>query len=195
MRRLVKSTLILLANLLVSPLLLLHALKVPLLGKDRALEGSTQLLALLPGVSGQYLRRAFLGWTLRHCHRSATVSFGVIFSKWNCRIEENVYIGPYCSVGSAHIGKDTLIATMVQIPSGGRMHGIDDVTKPIREHVGVWETVRIGENCWIGSAAVVMADVGRDTVVGAGSVVTKPLPEKVIAGGVPAKVIRMREGE
>ena len=194
MRHLLKSLLILLANLLVAPLLLLHALKVPLLGKDRALEGSSQLLALLPGVSGQYLRRAFLGWTIRHCHRSATVSFGVIFSKCDCVLGENVYLGPYCSLGSVHIGKDTLVATMVQIPSGGRMHGIGDLTKPIREQEGVWETVKIGENCWIGSGAVVMASVGRDTVVGAGSVVTKALPEKVIAGGVPAKVIRGREG-
>lgn len=193
MRQFIKLILILFANLLVLPLLLLHALKVVLLGKDRALEGSTQLLALFPGISGQYLRRAFLGWTLKHCHRSATISFGVIFSKTDCRIAENVYIGPYCSIGSVHIGRDTLIATLVQIPSGGQMHGIDDVTKPIREQEGVWQTVRIGENCWIGSTAVVMADVGRDTVVGAGAVVTKALPERVIAGGVPAKVIRSRE--
>jgi acetyltransferase-like isoleucine patch superfamily enzyme len=37
-----------------------------------------------------------------------------------------------------------------------------------------------------------MADVGRDTIVGAGAVVTKPLPDEVIAAGVPARVIRSR---
>jgi acetyltransferase-like isoleucine patch superfamily enzyme len=192
MRSVVKLGLIFLANLVVSPLLILHAIKVPLMGKDRALEGSTQLLALFPGITGQYLRRAFLGWTIQFCDRSATISFGVICSKCDCRIEANVYIGPYCSLGSVHIGKDTLIATMVQIPSGGKMHGIDDLTKPIREQSGVWETVQIGENCWIGSGCVVMANIGRDSVIGAGAVVTKPIPEKVIAGGVPAKVIRER---
>jgi virginiamycin A acetyltransferase len=38
----------------------------------------------------------------------------------------------------------------------------------------------------------VLADVGEGSVVGAGSVVTKPLPSNVIAAGVPAKVIRER---
>ena len=45
----------------------------------------------------------------------------------------------------------------------------------------------------IGSGAVVMADVGPHSVVAAGAVVTKPVPEWVIAGGVPAKVIRGRK--
>jgi acetyltransferase-like isoleucine patch superfamily enzyme len=38
-----------------------------------------------------------------------------------------------------------------------------------------------------------MADVGRDAVVGAGAVVVKPIPERTIAGGVPAKVLRHRD--
>ena len=52
--------------------------------------------------------------------------------------------------------------------------------------------VRIGEGTWVGSAAVVMADVGRHCVIGAGSVVTKPIPDYSIAAGVPAVVIRSR---
>jgi acetyltransferase-like isoleucine patch superfamily enzyme len=52
--------------------------------------------------------------------------------------------------------------------------------------------VCIGAGAWIGSAAVVMADVGRDTIVGAGAVVTKALPDQVIAAGVPARAIRSR---
>ena len=192
MRQLVKWVIILLANFLIIPFLLLHILKVPIFGKNRALETSFQVLALLPGISGQYLRRAFLGWTIQKCHPSASIGFGTLFSKCNCRIEANVYIGAYCSIGSAHIESDVLIANMVQIPSGAKMHGIDDIEKPIREQSGIWEVVHIGANCWIGASAVVMADVGRDTVVGAGAVVTRPLPEKVIAGGVPAKVLRAR---
>ena len=53
--------------------------------------------------------------------------------------------------------------------------------------------VRIGRGSWIGSAAVVMADVGRDAVVAAGAVVTRPLPDATIAGGVPARVLRHRD--
>ena len=53
--------------------------------------------------------------------------------------------------------------------------------------------VRIGAGAWVGSGAVVLADVGRDTVVGAGAVVTKPLPDRVLAAGVPARVLRRRD--
>ena len=53
--------------------------------------------------------------------------------------------------------------------------------------------VRIGRGTWIGSAAIVMADVGADAVVAAGAVVTKPLPDMTISGGVPARVLRHRD--
>src|SRR5262245_629215 len=86
------------ANLAAIPFLLIHAVKVPILGKDRALEGSTQLLALLPGLTGQYIRRAFLAWTIAECHPLATICFGTILSKAATRIGANVYIGPYCSL-------------------------------------------------------------------------------------------------
>jgi acetyltransferase-like isoleucine patch superfamily enzyme len=180
------------ANLAAVPLLLVHAVKIPILGKDRALEGSTQLLALFPGLCGQYIRRAFLAWTIAECHPSATICFGTILSKTATRIGENAYIGPYCSLGAVTIERDVLIATGVHILSGGRIHGTDNPLRPIREQEGKLVHVTMGAGCWIGAGAVVMADVGRDSIVGAGAVVTKPVPEKVVAAGVPMKVIRPR---
>jgi maltose O-acetyltransferase len=52
--------------------------------------------------------------------------------------------------------------------------------------------VTIGDNCWFGTNCVVTGGVtiGERTVVGANSVVTKDLPEGVIAAGAPARVIR-----
>jgi virginiamycin A acetyltransferase len=73
------------------------------------------------------------------------------------------------------------------------IHGSGDLSVPIRDQEGQATRVRIGAGSWVGSAAVVMADVGRDTIVGAGAVVTKPLPDHVIAAGVPARVIRSRQ--
>ena len=180
------------ANVAALPLLAVHALKVPILGKDRALEGSTQLLALFPGLCGQYVRRAFLGWTIAECHPSATICFGTILSKTATRIGENAYVGPFCSLGSVTIERDALIATGVQMLSGGRIHGTADPTRPIREQEGEFVHVTMGAGCWIGAGAVVMADVGRDSIVGAGAVVTRSVPDGVIAAGVPAKVIRSR---
>src|SRR6476661_675153 len=146
------------ANLAASPLLLLHALKVPILGKDRALEGSAQLLALFPGLCGEYIRRAFLAWTIAECHPSATICFGTILSKTATRIGANAYVGPYCSLGSVTVERDALIATGVHLLSGGRMHGAADVSRPIREQSGELVHVTVGAGCWIGAGAVVMAD-------------------------------------
>jgi acetyltransferase-like isoleucine patch superfamily enzyme len=194
-REFVKAILRGLATLVVLPSLVSFWLRSLVLGKDRALEGSTQALALVPGVLGQYLRRAFLARALAHCHHTATVSFGTIFSKAGARIGENVYIGPRCHIGLVDIGRDALLAAGVHATSGARSHGFMDPSRPIREQEGELTRVHIGAGVWVGSAAVVMADVGRDTVVGAGAVVTKPLPEGVIAAGVPARVLRSRREE
>ena len=180
------------ANVAAFPLLVVHALKTPVLGKDRALEGSTQLLALVPGLCGEYVRRAFLAWTIRECDPTATISFGTILSKTATRIGPNAYIGPYCSLGSVTIERDVLIATGVHILSGARMHGTGEVGRPIRQQPGEFTHVTIGAGSWVGAGAVVMADVGRDAIVGAGAVVTKPVPDAVVAAGVPARVIRSR---
>ena len=79
------------------------------------------------------------------------------------------------------------------MPSGGRTHGIDDLGVAIRDQPGSPERVRIGAGAWIGSAAIVMADVGRDSVVGAGAVVTRSVPDRVVAAGVPARVVKRRD--
>jgi virginiamycin A acetyltransferase len=181
-----------LAAIVVTPALVSYRIRAAFLGCDRALEGSTQALALVPGLGGQYLRRAFLSRVLASCHRSVTVEFGVIFSDARSQLDENVYIGPRCHLGYVHLERDALIGPAVHIPSGPDTHGTDDCSRPIREQPGTLRMVRIGAGSWIGSAAVVMADVGRDAVVAAGSVVVRPVPDMVVAGGVPARVLRPR---
>jgi acetyltransferase-like isoleucine patch superfamily enzyme len=176
----------------VSPVLASYWLNAALLGRGRALESRSQLLSLWPGLTGQYLRRAFLQQVLARCHHSATVEFGTFFSQPGAILDENVYVGPRCILGLVHLERDVLLAANVQIPSGGKTHYFDDPSKPIREQGGERKMVTIGAGAWIGTGAIVLADVGKGTVVAAGSVVTKPLPDNVIAAGVPAKVIRGR---
>jgi virginiamycin A acetyltransferase len=176
------------ATIMVSPVLLSYWLRAWLIGADRALEGSTQLLAQLPGISGQYLRRAFLARVLAACHRSATIEFGTLFSKTCARIDENVYIGPGCYLGAVHLERDVLLAAGVHVPSGRHTHAIARSDVAIRDQAGLRRMIRIGAGTWIGAGAVIMADVGRDSIVGAGAVVTKPVPDRVMAAGVPARV-------
>lgn len=188
----VKAVLRFLALVCVSPVLFSFWLSSLFFGRDRALESSSQFLSLLPCVTGQYLRRAFLQCVLERCHSSVLVEFGTLLSQTGAKFDENVYVGPRCSLGLVHLEKDVLLAGNVQIPSGGKTHYFDDPSKPIREQGGERKLVTIGEGAWIGTSAVVLADVGKGTIVAAGSVVTKPLPENVIAAGVPARVIRSR---
>jgi virginiamycin A acetyltransferase len=177
---------------LVTPSVCSWVLRSQILGADRAFEASTQAWALLPGLSGQYLRRAFLSRTLPRCARTATIEFGTIFSSASATIADHAYIGPRCHLGFVHIERDALLAAGVHVPSGAHSHGTDDPSIPIREQEGTKAAVRIGEGAWIGSAAIVLADVGRATIVGAGAVVTRPLPGLVVAGGVPARIISHR---
>ena len=180
------------ATVLVVPALISFAIRRVLLGPDRALMGSTQALSLIPGVTGQYLRNAFLRRVLAHCAPSAAIEFGTTFSRIGTRIDENVYIGPMCHIGLAHLQQDVLVGASVHIPSGQQTHGIGDIDVPIREQPGVSEMITVGAGSWIGSGAIVMADVGANAVVGAGSVVTRPIDSAVIAVGAPAKVVRSR---
>jgi acetyltransferase-like isoleucine patch superfamily enzyme len=195
MREAAKAIARALATIVVSPVLLSFAIKRTVIGADRALEGSSQLLALVPGLPGIYLRRAFLQFAIAGCASTVTVEFGTLFSQAGARLDDNAYVGPGCHLGLVHLERNVLLAAGVHIPSGGATHGTDDAASPIRDQPGARTLVRVGEGTWIGSAAVVLADIGRHSVVGAGAVVTRPLPEFVVAAGVPAKVLRSRRTE
>lgn len=105
-----------------------------------------------------------------------------------CRINENVYIE------QAEIGRDVLIAPNVSILS--RMHKFECTDIPIsRQGYKKEQKVLIGDDVWLGRSVIVMPGVaiGKGAIVGAGSVVTKNIPEFAIVGGVPAKIIKYRK--
>lgn len=191
MRDVLKATLRGLATLAVLPALLSYAVRRRLEDDIRAFEASMQAFALVPGLPGQYLRRAFLSHAAC-CADSACVQFGALFSDPRVWIGDQVYIGPRCQLGWVRLERDVLLAAGVHIPSGGATHGIDELDRPIRDQPGTRTPVRIGEGTWVGEAAIIMADVGAHSVIGAGSVVTRPIPDYAVAVGAPARVIRSR---
>jgi acetyltransferase-like isoleucine patch superfamily enzyme len=94
--------------------------------------------------------------------------------------------------GGVEIGADVLLSPGVQVISGN--HVFDDPKVPIRFQGTTYGKVSIGKDCWLGTNVIVVpgVTVGRGSVIGAGAVVTKDIPEFSIALGVPAKVVGHR---
>jgi acetyltransferase-like isoleucine patch superfamily enzyme len=177
---------------LVLPAVLAYWLGRLALGPQKAFPGWSQAFSLLPGLTGAYLRRAFYRMVLPRCGRGCMISFGAVFSHPTAEVGRDVYVGVGCCLGDVTLEDDVLLGSHVSIMNGGGQHGIERLDVPIREQPGVWPRVTVGRDAWIGDRAVVLADVGRHCVVGAGSVVTKPLPDYAIALGSPARVVRYR---
>ncbi|MGE4421873.1 MAG: hypothetical protein AB7D39_06215 [Pseudodesulfovibrio sp.] len=193
MRKLLKSLARLTALLLVSPLILLNMIFRSL----TFFQGAGQLLAVVPGRIGCYLRMAFYRRTLTACSDSAIMEFGSYFSHWDVTVGDDVYISAYCIVARCVIEEGVMLSAYTHVLDGGHQHGIKDCTVSFQHQPKDHDSykVTIGRGSWIGTKAVIMADVNPYTVVGAGAVVTRSLPGKTVVGGVPAKVIRSLSGE
>lgn len=149
---------------------------------------------MIPGLPGDYLRVAYYALTLRRCALYSRVSFGSFFAQSSSTVGVGVYVGAYCVLGSCSLGERTQIASHVQILSGRHQHGRTADGRILGADEKNFKSVVIGEDCWIGASAIVMANVGPRTTVGAGTVVTRPLPAGVVAVGNPARVLeRMTE--
>lgn len=125
----------------------------------------------------------------------------VIAAPHRLTVGNNVSVGPYSVVQvDGTIGDWTLIGMYVQIV-GKNDHAIDEVGVPIRMSTRVGDrkaqasdAVDIGKDVWIGASSIVLSGVriGTGSIIGAGSVVTKDIPDFAIAVGNPARVIGNR---
>ncbi len=146
----------------------------------------SELLKNLFGFCGQHVR----------VNQPLFVDYGC-----NITIGDDSFVNMNCTLLDTNqiiIGKRVLIGPDVKIytalhPKQGRMryqeHGGE------KRIVTIARPVRIGDDVWIGGGTIVLPGVciGSNTVVGAGSVVTKDIPEKVVAFGNPCRVMYENE--
>jgi virginiamycin A acetyltransferase len=154
-----------------------------------AFQAFGQLVSLAPGLPGDYLRVSYYFLTLRKCSLYSRVSFGSFFAHSSATVGRGVYVGCYCALGACDIGERTQIASHVQILSGKHQHARGASGHILGASEEQFKRVSIGADCWIGASAIVMADVGPGTTIGAGSVVTRPIPASAVAVGNPARLI------
>jgi acetyltransferase-like isoleucine patch superfamily enzyme len=105
-------------------------------------------------------------------------------------------IGQECTISAyrrVRIGEQCVIADRAMFIDFD--HGVVEVERPIRQQGIYMRDVEVGSNVWIGYGACVLrgSRVGDNSIVGTNAVVTKDVPANAVVGGVPAKLIRMRE--
>jgi acetyltransferase-like isoleucine patch superfamily enzyme len=121
------------------------------------------------------------------------LNFGVVLEDARTTFGEDVWISTGCYVDYAHIGSYVLIGPHAVLLSGGRHHRFDRLDLPVKHQGNApKQPLQIGDGVWIGANATIMADVAHDAIVGAGSVVTKPVAPYAIVAGNPARFIRDR---
>ena len=114
-----------------------------------------------------------------HCDYGANILMGErVFFNFNCVVLD------VCEV---RIGDFTLFGPAVQLYTA--THPMDATLRRVQE---LGKPIEIGSDVWVGGAAVICPGVkiGSRSVIGAGSVVTRDIPEGVFAAGNPCRVIR-----
>ena len=105
-------------------------------------------------------------------------------------------MGQECTISAyqrVRIGDECVIADRAMFIDFD--HGMVEVERPIRLQGIYKRDVEVGNNVWIGYGACILrgVSVGDNAVVGTNSVVTKDVPANAVVGGIPARIIRMRE--
>ena len=153
----------------------------------------SELLSLVPGLAGFWLRRSFYYMTLVNAPTDISIDFGSQFLGREIRLGTGVSIGGWSTINNCIIGEGTLIGSHVDIFSGAHQHGSAETLmenkaeKPMPRPTSL---TTIGKNVWIGGGTIVFANVGDNTIIGAGSIVVKPIPANCVAVGNPCRVIK-----
>ena len=112
------------------------------------------------------------------------------------RIGAKTVMGQECTISAyqhVSIGRECIVADRVMLIDFD--HGMVEVERPIRLQGIYKRDVRVGHNVWVGYGACILrgVTVGENSVIGTSAVVTHDVPANAVVGGVPARVLHMRE--
>jgi acetyltransferase-like isoleucine patch superfamily enzyme len=108
-------------------------------------------------------------------------------------IGDGTYIGNFCHIYASskiEIGNKVLLADRVYLSDN--VHSYENIQLPVMEQpVKQLQPVILKDGCWLGeNVCVIGATVGKNSVVGANSVVMKDIPDYCVAVGAPAKIVK-----
>lgn len=149
---------------------------------------------LLPESLGLAQRYCLLKRLAKHCGDNVYIGRQVEIRNWqHLSIGHNVSIHKQCYVdaaGGIQIDDDVSIAHHTSLISFE--HTWEDETMPIRDNPVRCAKIQIHSDVWIGCGCRILAgvEIHEGSVIAAGAVVTKTVPHRSVAAGVPAKTIK-----
>jgi serine acetyltransferase len=156
----------------------------------------SEAIAYVPFVFGWKFRRAVYSRLLPAIGENVVIHSGTVIEDRRTTFGEDVWVSAGCFIDYALIADHVLVGQHALLLAGKGHHNSDRTDIPIKlQGNPPKEPINIGRGAWIGANATVMADVGNDAIVGAGSVVTRPVPPYAIVAGNPARIVRMRVDE
>jgi len=172
---------------LVIPFILLARLSA-----ESTFRAISQLFSLVPFGIGEIVRYDFYKYTLSSVGQNVFIGFGTVLNYRDICIGSNVQIGMYNTIHHCDFGNNIMTAEGCCFLSGSRYHHFSRTDIPMIKQGGQLKRICIGNDVWIGSNSVIMEDIGNGSVVGAGSVVTKPVEAFTIVAGNPARELGKR---
>ena len=147
----------------------------------------------LVNVGQRRVRGFFARRFLKKCGKNVNIQKNSRFSH-RCKIGDNSGIGRNSKLfGEVIIGNDVMMGADCIIYT--QNHAFDRLDVPMKDQGPQAEkTVVIGNDVWIGGRVTILpgVQIGNGSIIGAGAVVTKNVPDFAIVGGNPARIIRMR---
>lgn len=138
------------------------------------------------------IRQILVSNYLKSCGRDLRVKTGA-------EISPNSSVGNHSELGTRSmiqanvtIGDHVIMGPDIKIYS--RNHRAERLDVPIQQQGKHYLSTQIGNDVWIGANVIITAGVtvGNHCIVAAGAVVTKDVPDFAVVGGVPAKILKMR---